>query len=128
LPLRALLEESIRRAPTISFFEKGYLYWSKMPLGPLEGLRSIDDVNREKTKSGGGRVMKGKKRSLTPFEWELERYKYEVAAKLGLKEKVEELGWKNLTARECGRVGGKMGGKIGGRTVLERIKKLKRQD
>ncbi|MGI6559220.1 MAG: small, acid-soluble spore protein, alpha/beta type [Limnochordia bacterium] len=72
--------------------------------------------------------MKKEKRTLTPLEKEFERYKYEVAAKLGLKEKVDELGWKNLTARECGRVGGKMGGRIGGRTVLERIKKLKRQD
>jgi hypothetical protein len=82
----------------------------------------------EKINSGGETVMKGKKRPLTLFERELEQYKYEVAAKLGLKEKVDELGWKNLSARECGRVGGKMGGKIGSRTVLEKINELKRRD
>lgn len=35
-----------------------------------------------------------------------ERLKYEIADELGLSEKVIELGWKGLTAKETGRIGG----------------------
>lgn len=35
-----------------------------------------------------------------------ESLKYEIAAELGLFEKVKELGWKGLTAKETGRIGG----------------------
>jgi len=34
--------------------------------------------------------------------------KYEIAEELGLLGKVQELGWKNLTARESGKIGGIM--------------------
>jgi len=34
--------------------------------------------------------------------------KYEIAEELGLLDKVNELGWKSLTARESGRIGGIM--------------------
>ncbi|MCL2674695.1 MAG: alpha/beta-type small acid-soluble spore protein [Defluviitaleaceae bacterium] len=34
--------------------------------------------------------------------------KYEIAEELGLLDKVKELGWKNLTARESGKIGGIM--------------------
>ncbi len=34
--------------------------------------------------------------------------KIEIAAELGLMEKVEELGWGGLTAKETGRIGGLM--------------------
>nr|WP_300092068.1 small, acid-soluble spore protein, alpha/beta type [Sedimentibacter sp.] len=34
--------------------------------------------------------------------------KMEIAAELGLMEKVEELGWGGLTAKETGRIGGLM--------------------
>ena len=34
--------------------------------------------------------------------------KYEIAEELGLLDKVKEGGWKNLTARESGRIGGIM--------------------
>ncbi len=37
---------------------------------------------------------------------EKERLKYEVAAELGLFEKVQKHGWKALTAKETGRIGG----------------------
>ena len=39
---------------------------------------------------------------------ENERLKFEITEELGLLEKVEELGWKGLTARETGRIGGRM--------------------
>lgn len=35
-----------------------------------------------------------------------EKLKYEVAAELGLMEKVKKCGWKSLTAKETGRIGG----------------------
>ena len=35
-----------------------------------------------------------------------ERYKWEVAAELGLFDKIVDGGWKKLTARESGRIGG----------------------
>lgn len=44
----------------------------------------------------------------TPEQQENERMKFEITEELGLLEKVEELGWKGLTARETGRIGGRM--------------------
>ncbi|MCX7923134.1 MAG: alpha/beta-type small acid-soluble spore protein [Clostridia bacterium] len=35
-----------------------------------------------------------------------EKLKYEVITELGLFEKVKNLGWKSLTAKETGRIGG----------------------
>jgi len=32
--------------------------------------------------------------------------KYEIAAELGLADKIEQGGWKSLTARESGKIGG----------------------
>jgi hypothetical protein len=37
---------------------------------------------------------------------EEEKLKYEIAKELGLYDKVKELGWKSLTAKETGRIGG----------------------
>ena len=37
---------------------------------------------------------------------EQEKLKYEVAEELGILERVLEEGWKNLTAKETGRIGG----------------------
>ena len=39
---------------------------------------------------------------------EKETMKYEIAAELGLADKIAESGWKSLTARESGRIGGIM--------------------
>lgn len=36
----------------------------------------------------------------------IEKMKYEIAGEIGLLDKVMELGWKNLTAKETGRIGG----------------------
>ena len=35
-----------------------------------------------------------------------EKLKYEIAQELGLMDRVENLGWKSLTAKETGRIGG----------------------
>ena len=37
---------------------------------------------------------------------ERDRLKYEIAEELGLLDKVQQTGWKSLTARESGRIGG----------------------
>lgn len=42
----------------------------------------------------------------------LDRFKYEVADELGLTNKIQSVGWPEMTARECGRVGGKIGGRM----------------
>lgn len=39
---------------------------------------------------------------------EKERLKYEIAEELGLLERVEECGWRGLSAQETGRIGGLM--------------------
>ncbi len=40
-----------------------------------------------------------------------DRQKYETARELGLLDRVAEVGWAGLTAKESGRIGGKMGRK-----------------
>ena len=40
-----------------------------------------------------------------------ERMKYEIARELGLLERVREVGWAGLTAKETGRIGGLIGQK-----------------
>lgn len=51
----------------------------------------------------------------------LDEKKYEIAQELGLKDKIEEKGWENMTTQEVGKIGGRMGGKIGGQMVKELI-------
>ncbi len=38
----------------------------------------------------------------------LDRFKWEVAAELGLDEKIKNKGWENMTTREVGKIGGQM--------------------
>lgn len=40
-----------------------------------------------------------------------QRRKYECARQLGLLERLQEVGWAGLTAKESGRIGGKLGRK-----------------
>lgn len=47
-------------------------------------------------------------KDLTEAEILREKMKYEIAGELGLKDKVDELGWGGLTAEETGRIGGIM--------------------
>ncbi len=51
----------------------------------------------------------------------MNRYKHEVAKELGLKDKIDSVGWKHMTTEECGRIGGQMGGKLGGQMVKKMI-------
>lgn len=57
------------------------------------------------------KVIKSKlksKRKLTNLEEQREKMKYEIATELGLKDKVDKLGWSALTSEETGRIGGIM--------------------
>lgn len=57
------------------------------------------------------KIIKGKiksNRKLTASEKLREKMKYEIAEELGLREKVNSLGWGALTAEETGRIGGIM--------------------
>ena len=51
--------------------------------------------------------IKGNK-ELTKEEILREKIKYEIADELGLKDKVNQVGWGGLTAEETGRIGGIM--------------------
>lgn len=55
------------------------------------------------------------------YESALDQKKWEVAEDLGLKDKIENVGWENMTTKEVGKIGGHMGGKIGGNMVKELI-------
>ncbi|NLY45091.1 MAG: small, acid-soluble spore protein, alpha/beta type [Tissierella sp.] len=50
-------------------------------------------------------TRKNKKKKI---ETEDDRLKYEIAGELGLLDKIEEVGWAGLTAKESGRIGGIM--------------------
>ena len=57
------------------------------------------------------KIIKSKIRTnkeLTPQEKMREKIKYEIAEEIGLKDKVEALGWGGLSAEETGRIGGIM--------------------
>ena len=57
------------------------------------------------------KIIKSKLKSnkeLTDSEKLREKLKYEIAEELGLKDKVEQLGWSSLTSEETGRIGGLM--------------------
>lgn len=55
------------------------------------------------------------------FHQAMDRLKYEHAQELGLLGKVQRVGWGDMTARECGRIGGPMGGRLGGQMVRKMI-------
>jgi hypothetical protein len=55
------------------------------------------------------------------YESVLDEKKIEVAEELGLKDKIENVGWENMTTKEVGQIGGRMGGHIGGQMVKKLI-------
>ena len=55
------------------------------------------------------------------YESLLDQKKVEVAEELGLKEKIENVGWENMTTKEVGKIGGQMGGHIGGQMVKKLV-------
>lgn len=47
-----------------------------------------------------------KKKSKNKIETLTDKLKYEIADELGLTDKIKEVGWAGLTAKESGRIGG----------------------
>lgn len=50
--------------------------------------------------------MKKDKKKKKEIETLEDKLKYEIAGELGLLEKINEVGWAGLTAKESGRIGG----------------------
>jgi hypothetical protein len=80
----------------------------------------LDKLKMEIANETLGRDMK-QQITAENYESALDQKKWEVAEDLGLKEKVEEVGWENMTTAEVGKIGGKVGGKIGGQMVKELV-------
>ena len=67
----------------------------------------------------GGETMNGKdsllsgtaRRNAFAMLTREERMKYEIARELGLLDRIREVGWAGLTAKETGRIGGLIGQK-----------------
>lgn len=51
------------------------------------------------------------RRSALSYLSQAEKRKYEIARELGLMDKVRQVGWAGLSAKETGRIGGLMGRK-----------------
>ncbi len=56
------------------------------------------------------------------------KYRDEVAAKLGLSDKIQHLGWDQLTAAECGQIGGKLSTVLGDNLMRKIIAAAKDHD
>ncbi|WP_336513020.1 small, acid-soluble spore protein, alpha/beta type [Clostridium sp. Cult2] len=54
----------------------------------------------------GGEDVKKKNKKKNKKETLEDKLKYEIAEELGLMDKIEQVGWGGLTAKESGRIGG----------------------
>ncbi len=82
--------------------------------------RELDKLKLEAANETLGRDM-GTDVTAENYEETLDRKKWEAAEELGLKDKIEDVGWENMTTAEVGKIGGKVGGQIGGQMVKELI-------
>lgn len=82
--------------------------------------QALDEMKIEAANETLGREAA---QNITPANYQqiLDQKKEEVAADLGLSDKIENDGWKNMTTREAGQIGGQIGGKIGGQMVKKLI-------
>ncbi|MEX0975091.1 MAG: alpha/beta-type small acid-soluble spore protein [Bacillota bacterium] len=86
-----------------------------------ETARALDRLKYEVAQELGYVQGSGDAVSEDQFENNLDRMKYEVADELGLLDKIQTVGWGNMTSRECGRIGGQLGGRLGGQMVKRMI-------
>ncbi|WP_373598962.1 small, acid-soluble spore protein, alpha/beta type [Paraclostridium bifermentans] len=77
------------------------------------------DINKPRKKSSTN-----KKKILTDDDI----MKYEIASELGLMDKVSELGWGGLTAKEAGRIGGMLTSRKKQRKKNEKEKEDEKKD
>jgi hypothetical protein len=88
--------------------------------------KGLDELKLEVANETLGRDMN---QTITAENYEsaLDRKKWEVAADLGMKDKVESVGWENMTTGEVGKIGGRTGGQIGGQMVKELVARAEEQ-
>lgn len=55
------------------------------------------------------------------YEEALDQKKWEAAEELGMKDKIADVGWENMTTGDVGKIGGRVGGRIGGQMVKKLI-------
>lgn len=91
-----------------------------------EAKESMEKLKLEVANETLGRDMQ---QNITEENYEeaLDEKKWEVAEDLGLKKKIENVGWENMTTCEVGQIGGNVGGQIGGQMVKELISKAESQ-
>ncbi len=82
--------------------------------------RELDKLKLEVANETLGRDM-NTEISAKNYEAALDKKKWEAAEDLGLKDKIEDEGWENMTTGEVGKIGGKVGGRIGGQMVKELV-------
>ena len=94
------------------------------PVDP-DAVRALDRLKYEVAQElgyvrgdGGGGGQNAQEEQLRGA---LDSMKYEVAGELGLLDKIQTVGWGEMTSRECGRVGGHLGGRLGGQMVKRMI-------
>lgn len=80
-------------------------------------------LNKLKMKVANETLGRDMEQDITSQNYEsvLDKKKHEVAEELGLQDKINDVGWENMTTKEVGTIGGHVGGKIGGHMVKELI-------
>ena len=83
----------------------------------------MDGLEKLKLQVANETLGREMKQEITTDNYEsvLDEKKMEVAEELGLKEKIESVGWENMTTKEVGKIGGQMGGHIGGQMVKKLV-------
>lgn len=83
----------------------------------------MDEMEKLKLRVANETLGQEMNKEITESNYEsiLDEKKMEVAEELGLKEKIENVGWGNMTTKEVGKIGGQMGGQIGGQMVKKLI-------
>ena len=88
--------------------------------------RNLEKLKIEVANETLGRDMKQTIDS-SNYESALDKKKWEAAEELGLKNKIKQDGWENMTTEEVGKIGGQTGGKIGGNMVKKMIEMAEAQ-
>lgn len=82
--------------------------------------RELDKLKMQVADETLGRDMDTKVTAAN-YEEVLDARKWEAAEELGMKEKIEDAGWENMTTGDVGKIGGKVGGRIGGQMVKKLV-------
>lgn len=84
----------------------------------LESLK-IDIANRV----GLGNQVGVSPVTANNYEEVVDLHKDQISQQLGILPRVEQVGWENISSRDCGKIGGRIGGHVGGQMVREMIQR-----